>query len=81
MLKDLKYFLINTSDLKDQFSVGEFSRALVDELRNIKDVQRGERTPESLARWENINELLSALVNFQILMKMPRLNNILKMFH
>jgi len=49
--------------LKSQMSAGEISRALVDELgilRNLKE----EGTPEAMSRWENIQELLSAISEF-----------------
>jgi len=49
--------------LKDKLSLGELSRALVDELGILRAL-KAQHTPDSLARWENINELLSALTEF-----------------
>lgn len=49
--------------LKDEFTPGELARALVDEigiLRTFKEIN----TEESLTRYENIQELLSAVVNY-----------------
>ncbi len=62
-VKGFKVLLDKYIELKDKLSVGELSRALVDEL-GILRIFKEERTPESLARWENINELLSALSDF-----------------
>jgi DNA helicase-2/ATP-dependent DNA helicase PcrA len=49
--------------LKDEMSVGELSRALVDEI-GILTTLKEENTPESLGRSENIQELVSALSEF-----------------
>jgi DNA helicase-2/ATP-dependent DNA helicase PcrA len=49
--------------LRGEMSASEVSRTLVDELgilRRYKD----EGTPEALARWENVQELLSAITEF-----------------
>jgi DNA helicase-2/ATP-dependent DNA helicase PcrA len=62
-VKGFKILLDKYIDLKDKLSVGELSRALVDELGVLR-MFKEERTPESMARWENINELLSALSEF-----------------
>ncbi len=62
-VKGFKVLLDKYIDLKDKLSVGELSRALVDEL-GILRMFKEENTPESKARWENINELLSALSEF-----------------
>ena len=64
--KNVKYFKVLLDKyigLKDKLSVGELSRALVDELGVLR-MFKEENTPESIARWENINELLSALSEF-----------------
>jgi DNA helicase II / ATP-dependent DNA helicase PcrA len=50
-------------DLKDQASVGELARALVDDIGIMKAYEE-ENTPESLNRIENIRELVSALSEF-----------------
>jgi DNA helicase-2/ATP-dependent DNA helicase PcrA len=62
-VKAFKILLDKYIELKDKLSVGELSRVLVDEL-GILRMFKEERTPESMARWENINELLSALSEF-----------------
>ena len=62
-VKNFKILLDKYIDLKEKLSVGELSRALVDEL-GILRMFKEERTPESMSRWENINELLSALSEF-----------------
>ncbi|HZW39791.1 MAG TPA: UvrD-helicase domain-containing protein [Ignavibacteriaceae bacterium] len=49
--------------LKDKLSLGELSRALIDDL-GILRMFKEENTPESMARFENINELLGALSEF-----------------
>jgi len=50
-------------ELKSSMSASEVARALVDEL-GILRMYKEEQTPESLARWENIQELLSAITEF-----------------
>jgi DNA helicase II / ATP-dependent DNA helicase PcrA len=62
-VKGFKILLDKYIDLKDKLSVGELTRALVDEL-GILRMFKEENTPESMSRWENINELLSALSDF-----------------
>ncbi len=49
--------------LKDDLSVGELARTLVDEIGMLK-IFKEENTVESLARRENVMELLSALTEF-----------------
>lgn len=51
------------SALRTEMSASELSRALVDEL-GILRLFKDEQTPESLGRWENVQELLSALTEF-----------------
>ncbi|HTR80899.1 MAG TPA: UvrD-helicase domain-containing protein [Bacteroidota bacterium] len=49
--------------LTSQMSANEVARALVDELGILRALKE-EATPEALGRWENIQELLSALSEF-----------------
>ena len=49
--------------LKSEMSVSELARALVDDI-GILSALKEENTPESLARRENIQELVSALTEF-----------------
>lgn len=56
-------FLQNFVRLKDEVSVSELARMLVDELGILRDFKE-ENTMESLARRENVLELLSALSEF-----------------
>lgn len=62
-VKGFKILLDKYIILKDKLSVGELSRALVDDLGVLR-MFKEENTPESLSRWENLNELLSALSDF-----------------
>jgi DNA helicase-2/ATP-dependent DNA helicase PcrA len=50
--------------LKSQMSLSELARALVDELGILKSYKE-EGTAESMARWENVHELLSATSEFR----------------
>ena len=49
--------------LREQMSLSELVRSLVDEL-GILAIFKEERTAESMNRWENVQELLSALSEF-----------------
>ncbi len=62
-VKGFKLLLEKYIALKDKLSVGELTRALVDDLGVLR-MFKEENTPESMARWENINELLSALSEY-----------------
>lgn len=62
-VKNFKILLDKYIGLKDKLSVGELSRALVDELGIIKEFKE-EGTQESLQRMENVNELLSYITEF-----------------
>ncbi len=50
--------------LKDELSVGEFTRSLTDELRLVTSLKE-ENTAESLNRMENIQEFLAGIAEFQ----------------
>ena len=49
--------------LKSEMSVSELCRSLVDEI-GILQMFKDEGTPEAIARWENVQELLSAITEF-----------------
>ena len=51
------------SEMKSSMSPSEIARSVVDEL-GILRMYKEEQTPESLGRWENIQELLSAISEF-----------------
>jgi ATP-dependent DNA helicase UvrD/PcrA len=51
------------NSLREQMSLGEMARALVDELGILK-AYKDEGTPESMSRWENVQELLSGINEF-----------------
>ncbi len=53
-------FIEKYRELRAKMSVSELARALVDELGILKRYKE-EATPEALSRWENIQELLSAI--------------------
>lgn len=62
-VKQFRVLLDKYIGLKDKLSVGELSRALLDEL-GILRMFKEENTPESISRWDNINELLSSLTEY-----------------
>jgi DNA helicase-2/ATP-dependent DNA helicase PcrA len=62
-VKGFRLLLEKYISLKDKLSLGELSRALVDELGVLK-MFKEENTPESRARMENISELLNSLSDF-----------------
>jgi DNA helicase-2/ATP-dependent DNA helicase PcrA len=49
--------------LRPQMTLSEWARSLVDEL-GILSIFKEERTTESMGRWENVQELLSAISEF-----------------
>ncbi|RPI06255.1 MAG: DNA helicase [Ignavibacteriae bacterium] len=49
--------------LRPQMTFSEWARSLVDEL-GILSIYKEERTAESMGRWENVQELLSAISEF-----------------
>lgn len=56
-------FITKYIELKSQMSSSEIARAVVDDL-GILRLYKDEQTPESLGRWENVQELLSAITEF-----------------
>lgn len=62
-VKGFKVLLDKYIELKDKLSVGELTRALVDEL-GILRIFKEDNTPESMSRYENISELLGSLTDF-----------------
>jgi len=62
-VKAFRLLLEKYTDLKDKLSIGELTRALVDELAVLK-MFKEENTPESRGRMDNINELLNSLSEF-----------------
>jgi ATP-dependent DNA helicase UvrD/PcrA len=76
-VKAFRLLLDKYIGLKDKLSVGELSRALVDELGILK-IFKEENTPESKARYYNINELLSALSEFSANNKNAKLEQFLE---
>jgi DNA helicase-2/ATP-dependent DNA helicase PcrA len=63
-VKSFKLLLDKYIDLKDKLSLVELSGALVDEL-SILRIYKEENTPESMQRYENVQELLNAINDFQ----------------
>jgi DNA helicase II / ATP-dependent DNA helicase PcrA len=64
-VRNFRNILAKFIALKDQTSVGELARALVDDIGIMKAYEE-ENTPESLNRIENIRELVSALSEFSV---------------
>lgn len=65
-LKNYRKFyelMVKYKRLSSELSPSEFTRVLVDELGVLRDLKE-EGTPEALARWENIQELLSAVTEY-----------------
>lgn len=56
-------FIEKNRSMRSKVSLSEFARSLVDEL-GILRIFKEERTNESMARWENVQELLSAISEF-----------------
>ncbi|MCH7771051.1 MAG: UvrD-helicase domain-containing protein [Bacteroidetes bacterium] len=76
-VKGFRLLLEKYIDLKDKLSIGELSRALVDDLGLIR-MFKAENTQESLQRRENINQLLIALSEFSDSGKKTKLEDILE---
>jgi DNA helicase II / ATP-dependent DNA helicase PcrA len=62
-LQEFTEFIEKHRQIRSQISMSEFVRSLVDEL-GILAMFKEERTNESMARWENVQELLSAISEF-----------------
>lgn len=62
-VKQFKLLLDKYIGLKDKLSIGELTAALVDELGIVK-IYKEEGTPESKARYDNIQELVSAVQEY-----------------
>lgn len=62
-VKQFKLLLDKYIALKDKISIGELTSALIDELEILK-IYKEENTPESLARYDNIQELISAVQEY-----------------
>jgi len=76
-VKGFRLLLEKYIDLKEKLSVGELSRALVDELGLIR-LFKAENTQEAMQRMENINQLLVALSEFSEEGKNVKLENFLE---
>lgn len=62
-VKHFKLFLDKYTELKDKLSLLELTSALVDEL-GILRMYKEENSPDSLQRYDNIQELLSGIAEF-----------------
>lgn len=62
-LKQFVEFMRKHRKLRGQMSLSEFVRTLVDEL-GILTMFKDERTADSMNRWENVQELLSAISEY-----------------
>ena len=62
-LQHFKSLIDKYQSLRSKMSFSELARSLVDELGMLA-IFKEERTPEWLSRWENVQELLSAISEF-----------------
>jgi len=62
-VKQFKLLLDKYIELKDKLSLAELSSALIDEL-GILRIYKEEHTPESMARYENVQELLAGIQEY-----------------
>lgn len=62
-VKQFKQLLDKYIELKDELSIAELSSALIDEL-GILRMYKEENTPESMQRYENVQELLRAIQEY-----------------
>ena len=63
-LTQFRDFILKYDKLRAGMSIAEVVRSLVDDLGILRTF-KSEGTPESLGRWENVQELLSAITEFQ----------------
>lgn len=63
-LETFAHFLKKYRSLKEKISAGELVRSLVDEL-DVINLYKQEQTPDSQSRIENIQELLSAISDYE----------------
>ena len=63
-VKSFKLLLDKYIDLKDKLSLVELTGALIDELGVLR-IYKEENTQESMQRYENVQELLNAINDFQ----------------
>jgi DNA helicase-2/ATP-dependent DNA helicase PcrA len=64
-------------EMLEHVSASEVARGIVEEIGILRELKE-EGTPESLARWENIQELLSAISEFSDESEEPTLQNFLQ---
>jgi DNA helicase-2/ATP-dependent DNA helicase PcrA len=76
-VKGFRVLLEKYINLKDELSVGELSRALIDELGLIR-MFKSENTPESHVRMENINQLMAAITEYSNANKDAKLDQFLE---
>jgi DNA helicase-2/ATP-dependent DNA helicase PcrA len=62
-IAQFKSFIDKYTSLRHHMSLSELSRSMVDELGILKSFKE-EGTAESMGRWENVQELLSAISEF-----------------
>ncbi|MBI5464159.1 MAG: UvrD-helicase domain-containing protein [Ignavibacteriales bacterium] len=74
---EFRTFLKKFNELAGKLSLSEFSRSMVDEL-GILRMLKEEGTTEALGRWENIQELLSAISEFASTHSEPTLEQFLE---
>lgn len=53
------------NNLRTTLSLSELARAMIDEIGILQQLKE-EGTPEALARWDNVQELLSAITEFSV---------------
>ncbi|MEX2116887.1 MAG: UvrD-helicase domain-containing protein [Bacteroidota bacterium] len=63
-LLQFRDLILKYINLRSGMSFAELARSMVDELGLLR-MFKTEGTPESMARWENVQELLSAITEFQ----------------
>ncbi len=76
-VKGFKILLDKYIDLREKLSISELTRALVDELGVLR-MFKDENTTESKTKWENLQELLSAISYYSDNTKEPTLEKFLE---